>query len=176
MRLLVIVPPSKTLAPPLTVAFPAAELTSTLFPVIRTLVSVPPNSPAAELPSASPVGPVAAALTLLSLIASLLSVTAHGQQMSICRPPWPTEALPAEFVNVAVLPEIVLLLIAADSAPPLMWTPAEGMKLNGAKSLVTVALLFVTKLLLIVKLPPAIPPVSVLKAIPAASASTPWGD
>src|SRR5262245_19906362 len=176
MRLLVIVPPSNTLAPPRAVAFPAAELTSTVLPVIRTLLRVPPNSPAPEWPLALPEGPVAVAVTLLSLIESLLSVTAHGQQMSILRPPEPTTALPLEFVKVAALPEIVLLLIDADSAPPLMWTPAEGMKLNGVKSLVTVALLFVTELLLMLKVPVLFAPVSVLNAIPAASAITPWGD
>ena len=57
MRLLVIVPPSKTLAPPRAVAFPAAELTSTLLPVSWTFVSVPPNSPAPARATASPVEP-----------------------------------------------------------------------------------------------------------------------
>src|SRR5713101_7234007 len=171
MRLLVIVPPllmppSKTLAPPRAVAFPAAELTSTLLPVMRTLLNVPPNSPAPERPPASPLEPGrAVALTLLSLIASLLSAQGAGGQMSMLRPPWLAKAPPDEFVTVAALPEIVLLLIDADSAPPLMWIPAEGTRPK-KKSLLTVALLFVTELLLIVKVPPlAIPPVSVLKAI-----------
>src|SRR5262249_73947 len=155
-------PASKTLAPPSTVVFPAAELTSTLLPVMRTLLSVPPNSPAPERPPALPEGPVAVAVTLLSLIASLLRVTADGEQMSILRRPAATKAAPDELVTVAAFPEIELLLIEADSAPPLMWTPAEGTWPPKTKSLLTVALLFVTELLLIVKVPPSIPGVSVL--------------
>src|SRR5712692_3616115 len=108
MRLLVIVPPSNTLAPPRAVAFPAAELTSTLLPVMP----------------------------------SLLSAQGAGGQMSMLRPPWLAKAPPDEFVTVAALPEIVLLLIDADSAPPLMWIPAEGTRPK-KKSLLTVALLFV---------------------------------
>src|SRR5438105_9568685 len=95
--------------------------------------------------------------------------------MSMLKPPELTEAPPNEFVTVAALPEIVLLLIEADSAPPLMWIPAEGTKPK-KKSLVTVALLFVTELLLIVKVPPAPAAWSVLTAIPAASAITPCGE
>src|SRR5439155_17169 len=107
---------------------------------------------------------------------SLLSAQRAGGQMAMFRPPATTPASKGpEFVAVAALPEIVVLLIDADSAPPLMWTPAEGTKAK--KSLLTVALLLVTELLLIVKVPPlAIPPSSVLKAIPPASAITPWGD
>src|SRR5215831_9102545 len=175
MTLLLTVPASKTLAPPSTVTFPAAELTSTLLPVMRTLLSVPPNSPAPDRPPASPDEPGSAvALTLLSLIASLLSVQGAGGQMSIFRPPASTKAGPTDVVTVAALSEIVLLLIAAESAPPLMWTPAEGTWPPKTKSLMTVALLFVTELLCIVKAPPA--PVSVLKEIPAASAFTPCGE
>ena len=65
---------------------------------------------------------------------------------------------------------------AAQVVGATFWSPDAGMRLNGSKSLVTVALLPVTALLLIVKVPPAIPRVSVLNAIPAASASTPCGD
>src|SRR5712691_5699841 len=119
IRLLVIVPPSKTLAPPRAVAFPAAEWTSTVLPVRRTLLSVPPISPAPERPTASPVEPGrVVALTLLSLIASLLSAQCAGGQISMFRPPEMTTALPSEFVTVAALPEIVLLLIVADCALP----------------------------------------------------------
>jgi hypothetical protein len=51
---LVIVPPSKTLAPPRAVAFPAAELTSTLLPVSRTFVSVPLILPPPDEANAAP--------------------------------------------------------------------------------------------------------------------------
>src|SRR5262249_40756090 len=124
MRLLVIVPLSKTLAPPRAVAFPAAELTSTRFRGMRTLVRGPPTSPAPERPPASPKEPGRAiAVTLLSLITSLLSAQGDGGQMSMARPPWLAKAPPAELVVVAALPEIVVLLIDTVCASPFCASP-----------------------------------------------------
>src|SRR5262249_19535308 len=86
---------------------------------------------------------------------------------SRCRPPEEAFALPTAFVMVAVLPEMVLLLIVAASASPSMWMPPDGTPPDGSEP-VTVALLPVTRLLLMVK------PVR-SKEIPPASATLALG-
>src|SRR6266852_1586816 len=165
-----VVGPKVLMPPPLTSTEPrGAEAWMWL-----SLLSVPPISPAPERPTALPVEPGrVVAVTLLLLITSLLRVVGARSPASL-RPPATTPASKGpEFVAVAALPEIVLLLIVTACGMPLRWTPPTGTKAK--KSLVTVALLLVTELLLMVNVLSNTPS-SLLKAIPPASAITPWGD
>src|SRR4029453_17353511 len=167
MRLLVIDPPSKTLAPPSTLPLPPAELASTLFAVSLTLLSVPGISRAPEPASAFP---VAAARALLPSMTSLLSATELLSAMSMCSPAEDAEISPIVLVAVATLPLIELLLIVTACTLPVRCIPPAGTPTSTllGNAAATVALLSATEALFIVSVPPT-------RRMPPASAKRPSG-